>query len=227
MRWRTQPAERSVMYSAAWLEPIDVVTGGRPQTPLTVDLQARDGSRWVPVDIAAGTTAGGAIAYPGLGRAVNPFAVPVRRFRAVLSADGYLPLYRADGDGVEFDAHAYNDSYPPAQEAVRQTVEFAPAPAYRFPANVPVLRGVVTAAGVAVADCLVEAVVGSGGMAQPLTERTLTDRRGGFALPLRWARTDVDTAVVATFRRVAPTQTGAIAVRLPGALATSHTIPIA
>jgi hypothetical protein len=217
------------MYSAAWLEPTDTVTGECPGAGLTVDLQAWTGLRWESTGVAPVRTAGGALTYPGLGRTADPVASPVLRFRAVVSGPGYLPLYRATGDGVEFDAYSYNDTSEPPREAVRTGIPLAPAPAYRFPANVPVLRrDVVTAAGAGVADALVEAVVGNGGMGPPLTERTLTDRHGGFALPLRWARTDVDTTIVATFTRAggAPL-VGAIAIRLPGALATSHTIPIA
>jgi hypothetical protein len=210
------------------LEPVDTLTGGRPLVPLTVALQRRLGQDWVGTDIRPTTTPSGVVAYPKLGRTVSPFTAPVQRFRAVFEADGYLPLYRVTADGVEFDAYPYNDTNPPQQQAARTAVELAPSVTYPFPPEVPVLYGqVTTATGVRVADALVEAVVGNGGMPRPRTERTMTDRRGAFALPLRWARTDVDTTVVATFSRTGVPMVGAVAIRAPGGLRTSHTIQIA
>jgi hypothetical protein len=216
------------MYSPTWLEPVDTVTGRRPLAPVQVELDILVGQRWVPTDIKPTMTSSGAVAYPGLGRSSTPLTATAQRYRARFGAAGYLPLYRADRDGEEFEASPYNDTNQPAHEAVRTPVEFAPRVGYRFSAEVPVLYGeVATAAGTRVADALVESVLGSGAMSRPRTERTLTDRRGVFALPLRWARTDTDTVVVARFTRDGPPRTGVIAVRLPGDLATRHTIEIA
>ena len=220
-------AERWVTYGTAWFDPVDTVTGRRPLTPLHVELDRLVDQDWVVTGIAAVMTASGAVSYPGLGRSRDPLAAGPRRYRARFAADGYLPLYRADGDGEEFDAYPYDDMHPPARDPVRAEVGLAPASGYLFAAEIPVLYGeVVTSSGSPVEDALVEAVMGSGAMLQARTERTVSDRRGGFALPLRWAPSDADTVVVATFRRGGAAQAGAIAVRVPGGLTGSHRIEI-
>jgi hypothetical protein len=225
MSWRALPEERSVLYSPAWFQPVDVFSGGAPVEPLRATLDLLDGGTSTVTGIRAVVTPSGAYAYPGLGRSRDPSTAPVRRYRARFAADTYIPLYLAERDGEEFDAFPYDDTHPPAQLATRTEVQLAPAPGYRFSADVPTLYGtVVSQAGVPVAYALVQ----SPPTPAPLlrAERTLTDRSGAFALPLRWAAVNTDIDVVATDRRSQPPRTGTIKVRLPDALDHSHSIQI-
>jgi hypothetical protein len=92
-----------------------------------------------------------------------------------------LPLYgpSPDVEQMEFDVPPFDDAHPPAVSAVPLDIFLLPATDYVFPADVRVARGrVVRAGGAPAARALVTYVN---------LERVLTDDRGEFALPLRWA----------------------------------------
>ena len=60
-------------------------------------------------------------------------------------ADFYVPLYRANSNGIPFTASPYNDTNPPAVIVGMATdTLLLPAPNYPFDAHIPVLRGLVT-----------------------------------------------------------------------------------
>jgi len=224
---RPLPGERRVSYSAAWFAPVDEVTGAPPALPLAVLLDIYDGQGWVPTGIAATTTLSGAIAYPGLGWCRNPGTTAPTRYRVRFESQAYLPISRAQRDGEEFLAYPYSDATPPAVAASRVAVSLAPAVAYPFPGDVPVLYGQVTgAAGEAVPDVLLSVTVELPGLRTSKTTQTLTGPAGTFALPLRWVPAGQAVTVTATDYRQTPNRTGRLSVRLPDALGRNQNIVI-
>lgn len=235
MSGRVTDVERSLLYSPAWLIPVDVLTAASPPVMPRVALDLFAGGQWIPAGRQPTVGPSGVISYPALGRVREPLTATPQRYRARFDADPYdpvrpdvcLPLYRSQLDGLEFVASPYDDENPPASEAVPTVVELSPTIAYTFPWDVPVLYGEVAAVDqTTVPDVLVEASHTVPPLPQPLTERTITDRRGAFVLPLRWARTDVDTVVTATDQRSAVTRWGEIHVRYPVGLPGNHVIEI-
>ena len=224
---RIDPAERRVLHSPAWLVPVDLLTGGPPAAAPTVVLERRRGSRWERVDRRPVITPSGAVTFPGLGFSANPRTAPATTYRVALALPRYVSLYRRSVDGLTFTAHPYNDTTPPAAVAIRQEVPLAPAVDYPFPARLPVLRGTVTAVdGTPVADTEVRATFADG-LPEPRTEETVTDARGAFALPLRWARPGTTvTAKARHTRGPGPLRTGRVDVRVPLDLASPRTIVI-
>jgi hypothetical protein len=235
MRRRVTHQERSLLYSPAWLIPVDILTLASPPVLPRVALDLFADGQWIPAGRQPTVGPSGVISYPALGRVREPLTATPKRYRARFDADPYdpvrpdvcLPLYRSQLDGLEFAASPYDDENPPASEAVPTVVELSPTIAYTFPWDVPVLYGeVVTVDQTSVPDVLVEASLAVTPLPQPLIERTITDRRGAFVLPLRWARTDVDTVVTATDQRSAVTRRGEIHVRYPVGLPGNHVIEI-
>ena len=235
MSTRVTSAESSVLYSPAWLIPVDILTGIAPIVTPRAALDLLAGGQWAPTGREPVVGPSGVISYPGLGRVRDPLTAQTRHYRARFDADPYdpirpdiyLPLYRSQLDGLEFDASPYDDVNPPMSEATPTIVELSPTIAYTFPWDVPVLRGATVAADATpVADVLVEASLAIPQAPQPRIERTITDRRGAFVLPLRWARTDIDTVVTATDQRSAVPRQGSISVRYPTGLPGNHLIEI-
>jgi hypothetical protein len=227
MTWRQLPEERTVMYSPAWLRPVDTFTRGLPIPPLQVVLHLFTAGSWVPTDLPARTTPSGVITYPGLGRSRDPFAVPRRRYQVRFASGVYRPLYRATRDGEEFVAAPYSDTTPPLPLAEPVDVELAPSAGYPFPSQVGVLRGVVvTAAGAPVRDALVAAMVGGGVLPTARLVRTVTGERGDFLLPVRWFTAGSGTDVEASDLRSSPVRRGVRTVVFPQAFERTHRIVI-
>jgi hypothetical protein len=115
------------------------------------------------------------ITWPALGRRRAPLGQPPAHYRVRIEADHYIPGYRRDQDGIEFDAFPYDDDNPPqSAPGMPDPLVLMPAPSYPFAGHLLVLRGVVVdAGGVPVPDA--EVAIGT-------TRRTLTDARGCFAL---------------------------------------------
>jgi hypothetical protein len=133
-----------------------------------------------------------------------------------IEADFYRPFYGALFEGIEFDAFPYNDTTPPATVASMPQAELLmPSSEYPFQPHIRVLRGVVTHAGAPVANVLVS----QGGL-----ERVLTDERGTYALPLRWATEGLPFLVDALDQRTG--WTGAKPITLPQDLGMNQEIII-
>lgn len=235
MSRRVTDLERSLLYSPVWLIPVDILTAATPSSMPRVALDLFADGRWIPVGRQPIVGPSGVISFPGLGRVREPLTATPQRYRARFDADPYdpvrpdlsLPLYRSQLDGLEFLASPYDDENPPASEATPTVVELSPTIAYTFPHDVPVLYGQVVATDeTTVPDVLVEASLPVPPLPQPLTERTITDRRGAFVLPLRWARADANTVVTATDLRSAVARRGDIRVRYPAGLPGNHVIEI-
>jgi len=212
--WRLLPGERSQLYSPIGLRLLDEMTGGPPIGRTEAFLDVKEGAAWRSTEIQAARTAGGVIAYPGLERRADVTGPP-RHYRVRIAAELYRPLYLITHEGIELDAFPWNDTNPPAKTAHEpREVKLAPAPNYPFPAHVPVLRGMVVDGGqVSVANAEVMYVN---------LERVLSDERGEFALPLRFAPLNVPVTIDALRGGLQ----GSINVTLPAALGKSQTISI-
>jgi hypothetical protein len=179
--WVPVPDASRLQITPVGLRLVDDFTGRSPSSSISVTLEAAAGAGWRRVDHPATLTPSGWVAFLGLGRTTDPVGKPVVRHRASVQASGMVPLYgpSPDVERVEFDVHPFDDRNPPAISAVALDVFLLPATDYAFPAEVLIARGrVVDAASVPVARALVTHVN---------LERVLTDDRGEFALPLRWA----------------------------------------
>jgi hypothetical protein len=214
--WRELRSEHLALYSPIGLRLIDDFTGRAPlgRVSARLDLEVSAGV-WAPAGLDALLTPSSVLAWPGLGRHSEPALIPARRYRARVEAERYRPDYLQGADGVEFDAPAWDDQYPPAPITTGPTdLYLFPSTAYDFPTWVPVLRGAVEEiTGGPVANVLVH---------QGAAERTLTDERGTFSLPLRWATSGlvVDAVDIRTGR------TGSHLLSLPADLRTNVTITI-
>ena len=216
--WRPLAAETQRLYSPIGLRLVDEVTGAAPVGWTRAVLDVQEGPAWRTTEIPAARTADDVLFYPALGRRRAATGQPPRHYRVRVEAEFYRPLYLATQDGIEFDAYPYDDSNPPTSYArLPQDVKLAPAPAYPFPAYVPVLRGVVVAppANAPVRDVEVMLVN---------TERVLTDEGGAFALPARFTAPGVPVPLDAMDQRTG--RTGSKTVTLPAALGQLHTITI-
>lgn len=220
--WRALPGERWLLYSPIGLRLLDDITGNLPFGGVKALLDRRNpAGNWQEMQIKAVMTPSGYLTYPGLER--HPDANgPARRYRCRIEADFYGPLYRALQDGIEFDAFPYNNTNPPANFPpppnlpLPQDVVLTPASNYPFAPHIPVLRGrTVDVNGNPVADAVVS---------QGIQERVLTDRRGTFALPLRWVALNTAVPIDATHPRTG--RTGTIPITIPQDLGQNHDIQI-
>jgi len=216
--WRNLPGERIELYSPIGLRPVDEMTGLAPIGRFQPLLEVSDGvGGWRRTDIKGIVTMSGVITYPALELRSEVVGVNPRRYRILLSAEFYRPLYPAATAGIEFDAYPYNHTNPPEIIVYQvQDLFLTPATNYPFPTHVSVLRGmVIDTAGNKIADALVT---------EGVRERVLSDDRGAFALPLRWVQPNGPVAINASDERTA--RTGTIDVTVPADLGRSHTITI-
>jgi hypothetical protein len=213
--WRLLPGERPQLYSPIGLRLLDEMTGEPPIGRTEAFLDVQEGAAWRSTEIQAVRTAGGVVAYPGLERRADVTGPP-RHYRVRIAAELYRPLYLIAQEGIEFDAFPWNDTNPPAQTAHEpKEVKLAPAPHYPFPPHVPVLRG-------AVVDLGTKEPVADAEVMYANLERVLSDERGEFALPLRFAALSVPVTIDA----LRGSRQGSINVTLPAGLGKSQTISI-
>ncbi|ATL87684.1 carboxypeptidase regulatory-like domain-containing protein [Streptomyces samsunensis] len=233
------PLERSTLYSPAWLIPYDDFARRVRAAGVSVQLDRYDDGEWLPLDDMAVRTPGAAFAYPGLGRCAEPWAARPRRHRARFAADGYQPLYPADGRpfsaalvGVEFLVHPYDDAHPPTVVTEPRLVRLLPSVSFRYPPGLRTVHGAVVdaATGAPIANALVEAGGHTSRDLTPWHERTLSDPAGAFRLALRWEGEKADEhAVEETFHLQAterPGRSGSLVVRLPQDTERRHVIEI-
>ena len=217
-KWILWRGETTHLYSPVGLRLLDELTGAAPLGVVSAMLDILDPSgKWRPTDISEVRTPSAVVTYPGLGRCADVSIQQPQQYRVRLAADLYIPYYFGTADAIPFTAYPYNDANPPAVVVNSPTdALLVPAPNYPFAAHIPVLRGVVVdAAKKKVPDVLVT---------QSNSERTLTDSRGTFALPLRWTAANVATTIDANDQRTG--RSGSIQIQLPTALNSSQTIGI-
>lgn len=215
--WNTVPVETTRLYSPIGLRLLDELTNQPPLGNVQAILDILDtNGNWQQSSVKAVFTPSAVVSYPGLGRQTTVAGRPVQKCRVRLAADLYLPYYLGTSDGIAFNAYPYNDDNPPAVvSGLAVDTQLLPASNYPFPSHIPVLRGVVLdSLGTPVPNAYVT---------QSNNERTLTDARGTFALPLRWAKANTPIAIDAADRNG---RTGTISVQLPAALSTSQKISI-
>jgi hypothetical protein len=138
-------------------------------------------------------------------------------YRARVEAEHYIPGYRRDQDGIEFDAFPYDDDNPPqSAPGMPDPLVLMPAPTYPFAGHLLVLRGmVVDAGGAPVPDAVVS--IGT-------TRRTLSDARGCFALAT--ARPGAPTSLQVDAADLRTGRVGGATAPFPPGLVTSIQIAI-
>lgn len=217
-KWILWPSETTHLYSPVGLRLVDELTGAAPLGGVSATLDILDPSgKWRQTDISDVRTPSAVVTYPGIGRCADVTVQQPQQYRVRLAADLYIPYYLVAADAIPFTAYPYNDANPPAVVVKTPTdALLVPAPNYPFATHIPVLRGVVVdAANKKVPDVLVT---------QGNSERTLTDSRGSFALPLRWVAANVATTIDANDQRTG--RSGSIPIQLPAALNSNQMITI-
>jgi hypothetical protein len=198
---------------------IDDMSGQAPIGLVRCKLEVSDGAgAWVPTGIVASRSLGGIVIFPGLGRVARRGLAEAQsqRYRAGFDAEFYRPQYRVLQEGLEFDVAPYNDAEPPpGLNGVPLDVVLVPASNFPFPPELRVLRGTVRFGSNAVSD----AEVSRGNV-----DRTLTDARGEYALPLRLPPLTGQITIDATDHRTG--RVGHVDVNLPGALGIGQPIAI-
>jgi hypothetical protein len=214
--WRPLPTERLSLYSPIGLRLVDDFTGGPPIGGVSahLDRQVSPGV-WEPTDVEALLTQSSVFIWPRLGRTFEPASAPTWRYRARIETERYRPDYLQSVDGYEFDAPPWDDLNPPLPVTLGPLdLYLFPESSYDFPTWVRVLRGnVEDAAGNPVANVLVH---------QAVAERTLTDARGSFSIPLRWATNGLALDAV----DIRSGRTGTHVLNLPADLQSNVTITI-
>jgi hypothetical protein len=217
MTWNPVPIETTRLYSPIGLRLLDELTNQPPLGKVQAILDILDtNGNWQQTRVQAVFTPSAVLSYPGLGRQTTVAGRQAQRCRVRLIADLYVPYYLQTADGIAFNVYPYNDDNPPAVVSGSAVdTQLLPAPNYPFPSHIPVLRGVVLdSLGNPVPDAYVT---------QSNNERILTDARGTFALPLRWAKANTPIEIDATDRSG---RTGTVSVQLPAALSSSQKISI-
>ena len=218
--WVRIPDSQRFLYTPVGLRLVDDFTGKAPSGGLAVTLEAKDGAlpdTWNVVDFPATLTPGGWVAFVGLGRTTRPQTKPTIRHRVSLEADSLLALYGLTPveQHVEFDVPPFDDLHLPPP-VVKKDIFLLPGTTYGFPGEVAVARGrVVDAASKPVSRALVT---------YQHLERVLTDARGEFALPLRWAAKNSSIQIDAGD---GAGDVGGVTVTVPGGLRRALEIQIA
>jgi hypothetical protein len=215
--WPTTPVETTRLYSPIGLRLLDELTNQPPLGNVQAALDILDtNGKWQQTSIRGTLTPSAVLSYPGLGRQVSVIGEPVQKCQVRITADFYLPYYLMTTDSIQFNAYPYNDDNPPTV-ITRAAIDtpLLPAPNYPFASHIPVLRGVVVDSG---GNPVANAYV-----AQSNNERALTDIRGTFALPLRWAKMNTPVAIDATDRNG---RSGTISIQIPAALNKNQKISI-
>jgi hypothetical protein len=210
---------RKLTISPVGFRLIDELTGTSPLGTISCALDAMTaGGAWAPSSVVASRNAAGIVIFPDLGRTARrglSGAIPLR-FRARFAADLYIPFFTAMQDGLEFTASPFNDEEPPpGLTGIPQDVMLVPDVTYPFTPEIRVLRGQVRDAAGPVARVEVSHTV---------SERVVTDARGGFALPLRQVPLAGNVTIDAIDHRTG--RAASITVTLPDALETSRIISI-
>jgi hypothetical protein len=142
---------------------------------------------------------------------------PAKQYRVRLDAEFYRAFYRATATGIVVSVPPYNDAEPPALPAPTfGQMILLPAFHYPYPSYVPVLRGeIVDTSAQPVADALVVDTL--------FGERTLSDERGAFSLPLRHLSPGTPDPIHVSDQLG---RVGNLTITLPAALSSGVLIPI-
>jgi hypothetical protein len=216
MTFTLVPSERMVTYSQIGLRLVDEFTGGLALHRVDVRLSfLNSAGAWQPLGTAPVTSPSGNRLFPGLGRSASVATAPVVPHRVELISAFYRPEYLRTADALECDIYPYDDLNPPAVVPdLPQTILMLPSPGYPYPAYLRVVRGrVIDTAGRPMPN--VEVTQGA-------AERVVSDERGVFALPLRWAALEGDVVIDATDHRTG--RTNQLTLTLPQDLLQGQTL---
>lgn len=218
MIWHPLVTEQWLLYSSIGLNLIDEFTGKPPKYPIYSDLEYQDtAGDWHPKEYNPVVTPSGIISYPALGRSTQVAIQPVLRHRILLRSKFYRPGYLLNSEGIEFDVHPYDDTIPPAVIPTHpQTELMLPNINYAYENHVRIVRGLVQ-------DNLGNPVANVE-VSEGTRERTLTDERGAFSLPLRWPVSTAAVLLDALDHRTG--RNDGITVNLPGDLTQGHLFTI-
>jgi hypothetical protein len=169
-------------WSPLGLLPIDAFLDAAPIAPLQIAVDLFASGRWRETELRCRRTPSGVIVLPRLGRraAIEPGMAPAL-YRLRVDSEPYIPRFRTDRDGREFQVPAYNDTNPPPALPGRfDMLPLDPGPAYPYPSEMSVLRGTVREPnGAPIRDATISYAEG--------LVRAMSDERGCFALGLRRA----------------------------------------
>jgi hypothetical protein len=194
-QWNMSVVESARLFSPIGVRLIDDLTGKEPLGRMQVFLDLQEpGGAWRLQERQATRSLSGVVSYPGLAwHADASGQPPQRQYRVRVKAEFYIALYQRIEDGVAFAVAPYDDNHSPQVNPLPTDVILTPAPNYPFQGHIPVLKGAVKdAANKPVPNALVT---------QGAKERVLTDWRGTFSLPLRWAKPNVQIPVDAVNER--------------------------
>jgi hypothetical protein len=216
--WVQTIEETTPLFSPIGLRLIDDLTGNAPLGRMEVFLDFQDAQgAWKLTGINAVISASGVVTYPGLEHHANATGLPARQYRVRLKPDFYVPLYQRNQDGIPCIAFPYDNSHPPQTiKKLPDDTILTPAPGYPFQGHIPVARGIVVD--------LANKAVPNAVVTQGVKEKVLTDGRGVFALPLRWAVPGTQIPIDAANERTG--RTGTTPIQFPADLSRSIRIQI-
>lgn len=215
--WQPVAGTRRVAFAPIGLDLRDDFGGGSLPDPVTLRMELQSGATWIATKQAPVRTSQGVFVYTGLGRALDPLAVPQFRVRIFIEAPHHRPAFQAATDAIEFDVPTYNDTTPPnVSPLMPETVIMLPTAGYPFGGHVRTIRGrVLDNTGAPLANAVIEA---------DGVERVMTDETGGYTLPLRWQAPNAQVQVDATHSRTGTA--GQRMLQLPAALNGSQDITV-
>ena len=186
--WRVITADRRTSFCPVALDLRDEFTGAGVFGRVTLKLDLLSSGDWIETDREPVRNPGGVFLYTGLGRVLDPAAMPTFRVRVRIEARHYRPAFQATDDGIEFDVPTYNDATPPVVSPLLPAVVWLlPTAGYPFGGHVHRIHGrVLDPDGAPLADATVEA---------DGVERVITGPSGAFTLPLRWQTANVNVTV--------------------------------
>jgi hypothetical protein len=192
MSWGTQVVSRNVLRSQIGLLLRDDFTATLPAYPVMMRLELRDvAGVFRATSIQPLVTPSGVYAFPSLGRCADATLATIDRYRVLISGQYYRPNYLASADALEFDVYPADHATPPVVAPLApMLVTLHPSASYPYRSDLRLVRGVT----LDVADNPIANVEVSFGS----SERVLSDERGAFCLPIRWAAT-VGTIVLDAF----------------------------
>jgi hypothetical protein len=203
-------------FSPLGLQVIDSFLNAAPIAAFNVRIDRFDGAQWQVTSLKPIRTPGGILTLPGLGR--RPVVLPGDpsvRYRLRIDSDNYIPSYRQRLDGYEFVVPPYNDTNPLTVPLPNMgLLSLDPSAAYVYPADVRVLRGIVTEIDqkTPIRDATVVYAIGQ--------VEAMTGADGYFALGLRRAPLTGQVAIDVHHYRTNRVRT--VSVTLPAALQTKQ-----
>jgi len=186
-------AEHSIAASPVWLRLVDMFTGAAPQGPVAVQVERREGARWLAVNVPYELKPTGDLAFVNLGRVRSGQAGSPRAYRVTASAPRTISETAAGAPSLVLIVTTWSIDAPPATPQLRE-IRCYPAPDYRFGPGVPLVSGTVTQVATGAPETRARVRVTETVLGNQLVEEVRTNDDGWFRIPLRWSSgaTDID-----------------------------------